>query len=674
MNLRRVTTIFRKEIVDMLRDKRTLIAMIGLPVVLYPLLFIFGSQAALVQQDKLERDISQVAVAEGTDPLVRQWLEKIPKIAVLDKVATLADLYSGELDAIVGSTDDVDATLRSGKSVAVDIHFDGAETGSRQAHKRLQEGLRQQDVSLLDRRLAEKGLDSPFVHPLKIESRNVASASKTTGAILGAILPLVMVLMLGVGAFYPAIDLTAGEKERGTFETLLSTPTSTIEVVYGKFLTVFCLAMLAGLLNLGSLLLTLGFQLAQMSDSMGGLAISISPWAALLMFLVFVPLALLISAVMMTVAMFARSFKEAQNLMTPFFILIMFPAMLGAIPGTELTPAFHLVPIANAALLFKALMMGKGTPEAVFAVFVSTTAYAVLALMCATWIFKREEIILAEDRGIPVTWRRSAFLPRSAPTPGMAFFLYCLCLMLLFYAGSYIQQRLGVAGVMLTQWVLILAPTLLLLWYTRVDLRETLNLRVPRPAAFLGTVVMAGAWVVLVVQLSYWQGKLLPAPKALEEEMQRLAQAGEGPWALAGRIAAIALSPAICEEILFRGAILSGLRPRLPAWAVILLVGLLFGVLHITIYRVPVTALSGMVLAYMVLRSGSIYTSMVAHFILNTSALVAASRLSDLLDRWRLDEHGVPYGILGLALVTFMLGIAVLEGSVQNRRPPSPSG
>jgi hypothetical protein len=192
-----------KEIVDMLRDKRTLVAMIGLPVVLYPLLFIFGSQAALVQQDKLERDISHVAMTEGTDPLVREWLENIPKITVLDKVATLADLYSGELDAIVSSTDDVDATLKSGKSVGVDIQFDGAETGSRQAHKRLQEGLRKQDTSLLDRRLAEKGLDTLFVHPLRIESRNVASASKTTGVVLGAILPLVMVLMLGVGAFYP---------------------------------------------------------------------------------------------------------------------------------------------------------------------------------------------------------------------------------------------------------------------------------------------------------------------------------------------------------------------------------------------------------------------------------------------------------------------------------------
>ncbi len=670
MNFRRARTIFLKELVVMLRDRRTLLAMIGVPVVLYPLLFIFGSQAALLQRDKLERSMSRIAVAPGTDPEVLAWLEQIPMVSVLQSITAADDLYAGAVDAVLIPKGPVESALAEGGSLHIEIRYDAAESGSRQAVRRLEEGLSEEGERLLNSRLRARGLHQDFVHPIHVSSTNVASAAKTTGSILGMILPMVMVLMLGVGAFYPAIDLTAGEKERGTFETLLSTPTATAEIVYGKFLAVFCLSVLAGLLNLGSLLATLAFQLAQMESSAQALQISLPFGSVLLIALILLPLALLISAVMMSVAMFARSFKEAQNFMTPFFILILFPALFAAIPGTELTPALQFAPIANVALLFKSLMTEPADAETVLAVFLSTAAYAVLALMAAVWMFQREEIILAEERGLPITLRRSAYVPRSEPTPGMAVFLFALALLLIFYAGTYVQSRALIGGLLVTQWLLILAPTILFLWYTRVDLVSALSLHRPSASAFLGGVVAAMAWAVLVVQLSYWHNRVFPMPEQLAREMARIVEGRESGLAFWTLILAAAVSPAICEETLFRGAIFSGLRARLPGWAAILLVGILFGILHISIHRILITAASGVFLGYLVYRSGSLFTSIAAHFLINGAALLMATRLEPLLDAWRIEQRGIPWWVLLVAAAVFALGIYAVERGA--RKPDAP--
>ncbi len=664
MRLRTVLIIFRKEVLDMLRDRRTLIAMIGIPLVLYPALFIFGSQAAIMQQDKLDAAKSRIAVHGEDAELVTSWLKEDEKLLLLSSSDPDAALIDGALDAFVDLPDDFGALVANGQTAKLTVRYDASDTTSQEAARRVVETLNDRFDDILKGRLAKAGLPEAFAHPLEVEKFNVAPPEKTTGAMLGLLMPVVMIVMVGVGAFYPAIDLTAGEKERGTFETLLSTPTQSMEILAGKFLTVFSIAVITGLTNLGSMVATLAFQFAQLQDDSMPFSVRIPLTSVVLIFVALVPLAFLISAVMMSVAVLARSFREGQSLLTPVLILIVFPAAIGAIPGTRLTAATQLMPIANLSLLFKELMMAQASTEAVTVVLISTTLYAALALVIAARMFQREDVVLSVDAGLPITLRRSMIPPRDTPTPGMSLFILFLCLLLLFYAGTYIQGSYGLAGVAMTQWLLFLLPTVFILWYARVNLRTALSLRAPTFPSLIAALLMGAGWAVWSQQLSVWQDWVWPFPEALAQEMAKLMHFDDAPVPLL--ILVLALSPAICEECLFRGALLSGLRKALPTWALFLCVAVAFGVSHLIIQRMTLTAVSGLVLTYMVWRTGSIFPGMLVHFIVNAAAvLIQVQKLPEaaltITNKALGEGAGFPLWLLAVSTTSCMLGVLILE-------------
>lgn len=664
MRFRIAIIIFRKELVDMLRDKRTLAAMIGLPLVLYPALFIFGSQAALMQQGRILDAQSPIAIVAHDAELLEEWLGRDSRLVVRSSSDPAADLELRRLHAIVRAEDDFGKQVREGGTGKVKVEYDASESASQEAARRVVETLEKQFDTLLVERLQRRGLPAELANPIEVNKVNIAPSTKTTGALLGMLMPLVMILMLGVGAFYPAIDLTAGEKERGTFETLLSTPARSMEILAGKFLAVFSLAIITGLVNLGSMTATLAFQLTQLEGELGEFSLRIPPENVLLLLVALVPLAFFVSAVMMTIAVMARSFREAQSLLTPFLILLLFPAALAAVPGTRLTTATQFAPVANIALLFKDLMTDQAHLQATVMVLLSTSIYALLALALASRVFRREDVVLSVEGGIPLTWRRSDLTPRELPTPGVALFIFATCLLLLFYLGTYLQGTYGLLGVGLTQWLLFLLPTLLILWFLRVDLKATLSLRIPAATAWAGTILIAAGWVVISLQLSVWQQRILPMPPELAEEMKRLLRLEES--SLYTLLLVLALSPAICEEALFRGALLSGLRKHLPPWALLLCVGAAFGVMHLSVHRMAITGVSGVVLAYLAWRCRSIFPAMLAHFTINASAVLIQTgyvppAIKSLTQKAIDQELGFPVWILLTVAAAFAVGVVLLE-------------
>jgi sodium transport system permease protein len=667
MRLSIALTIFRKELLDTLRDKRTLLMMIGIPVLLYPGMLLVSMQAAIVHKAKLDTAVMRVALQSVEEGMLRDWLRDEEKLEIVETEHPEEALAAGDVEVVLKVEGPIMEVLEKDASLPVEILYDGAEFRSNRAQSRVRDALVHARDRLQKERLETAGLDKAYITPLQIKSTDAAPDEKTTGTMLGLLLPVMMIITIALGAFYPAVDLTAGEKERGTFESLLSTSATKLEIVTGKFVTVFLLAMVTGLLNLASMALSSFFLVGQLTElnANAGFSFTLPIHAVFVVLIVIAPLAFLISAIMMCSAIFARSFKEAQNYLTPVFMIIIAPAVVAGFPGVELTTFTQFAPIANVVLLFRDLMIGKAGLEAVFAVFFSSTLYALLALVFAAWLFQREEVVLSEESGIPLTFRRSDIDAGSALSPALALSWFSLQVVALFYLGSLVQQRHLIGGLLITEWGLILAPTLALLWFFRVDLKRGLNFLPCKWNHLLGAVFAGAGGFLLVIQVGFWQNSVLPAPEGLAEAMEKLFQYDGSRSGFLLLFFAISISPAICEEVLFRGAILTGLRQRLSPIAAILLVGCLFGLFHISIYRIVPTGLLGILLTYVAVRSGSIYPGILLHALINGTAVCIATGhfpgMPSEADLEHLETTGLPASWLMLGFAALALGIAFME-------------
>ena len=666
MNLRTVRTIAAKELRETLRDRRTLLAMVGIPVLLYPLILLVGTQALVYRQAKTDEAVVRVAVASLLDAALKERLEESEGIEVLPHTGeTVVGFANGELDALL--------LVQGGDGLtsSVTLTYDSTVPRSVAARDRVERVVERLADERVQERMAAAGLPPETVQPFLVERSDFAPAKKRAGNVLGNALPMLMILMLGIGAFYPAVDLTAGEKERGTFETLLSTPTAKAEIVWGKFLAVVGLSLATGLLNLGSMAVTLWFQLAQLkaagadAGSGGGAldiaSLSIAPADLLVMLLVLIPLAVFISAAMMSLALLAREFKEASNYLSPFFLLILAPAMLVAAAGVELEGAVILVPVANATLLFKNLLMSTATWPQALGTFASTAAAAVLALRLATWVFGREDVVFAGDGGLPASLKRGSWKPRAAPTAGLAVGVFAASLLLFVNVGSVLQAAAPLPGLIASQWGILLAVPVLALWFFRVNLRTSLKLRLPRVGALAGALLMALGVLVLSQQLAWVQSRFLDVPAAFNAGVEPLLTHPSLPLVLF----AVAVSPAVCEELLFRGAVLSGLETRLRPWIAVTLTGVLFGLFHLYLHRVLLTATLGVAISWVAWETRSVWPGVLLHFVNNAAAVLAVrgvlpEKLGAYLEEVDPAENGFPWVVVLGAAVVFAAGVALV--------------
>ncbi len=658
----------------MFRDKRTLFMMVGIPVLLYPAMLLVGSQAVLVHEKSMESSPVRVclaAVGSGDTEVMKSWVADIKNVEIVDSPHPKEDLAAGKLDVVAVARLELLDTIDAGYTLPVDLLYDKTEPRSVEAVGRVEDALDDLNRREQTRRLEKAAINLEYINPLELKRVDLAPKEKTSGTILGMIMPMMLVIVMGLGAFYPAVDLTAGEKERGTFETLLSTPASKMEIVTGKFLTVFTMAMLTALLNLASMGATFFVLFAQISSGKAGefTLMLDDPWrVAAMVLLITVPLALLLSALMMSVAVFAKSFREAQNYLTPVFMLIMLPAMLAGAPGMHLSASVQFVPIDNTVLLFKDAMTGQATWEGVFAVFVSTAAFALLALVFAARVFEREDVILSESPGMPLSLRRSDYTPRTVPTPAFALTLFVAVMLLIFYVGAWAQGRSPLWGLALTEWGLILLPTLGALWYARVDLRETLRLRALSRMQGVGAVFMGVSMLVLVLGFSSVHEQFLPVPDSMKEGFAGFFRGADTFFGMIWILLVMAVSPAICEEALFRGALLSGLRARMRPIPALLAVSVLFGVFHLSIYRFAPTALLGLGITYAVWRTGSLWAGVIIHFINNGLAMLLGTEklpdaVTNLLASSGDDAGGLSTTAIAVAFAVLLLGIILIEAS-----------
>ena len=690
--------IAQKEIREVLRDRRTLAWMVGVPVLLYPVLFILMQQLALLGVRQLSRDpIRTVLVAEAGTPSPTQ---QTPLVRYLEE-AEEVDLYRGfegdtaaflpsEPAQLLLRTRAVDAVVRlfpagEGNQEAV-ILYDASSERSQRARGVLVQALRAWGDTLLARRLEVQGLPLDFAAPLVVADSSVATARDVGGYAAGRFLPMLLVIITLLGTFYPAIDLAAGEKERGTLETILTAPVSGGAVVVGKFITVALVGVAAAGLNLASMILTFRAGLFQFAPEFD-LDLTLSTRTVGILFLTLVPLAVLFGALFLGVAVRSRSFKEAQNSLTPVYMLAIVPAILPTFPGIDLTMGLAITPVAGVSLFFRDLISGSADPLLGWFVLLSTVAYASLALAFAAISFGREDVLFGVDdptaQGISdeelfegADETRAPRLPGAGAT---AWFLGGMAV-LFFYGSTYLTRTLGEAGMLVTEWGLLFLPAILFIWIRGYDLRETLSLRRPTGLALFGGTLVAVGGIPVAWLLAWLQSFVLPIPWELVEGLSGLVIA-EDPLRLLWLLVLVALTPAVAEEVVFRGVLLSGTlrearrQPRIP-WFAIVLNGVLFGLFHVsfeTAFRFLPTAWLGMVLALAVWRSGSIWVGVAMHF-LNNGAIVVMASSPFLREKLADPEAAPPAGVILAGILLLAFGFRVLFSSP---RPvsahPSPS-
>lgn len=482
-------------------------------------------------------------------------------------------------------------------------------------------------VDLKDGRLARQGLPRTFDEPVRaVEPRAEVAASEAEQeglfGLVSRVFPFVLVMWALAGALYPAVDLCAGEKERGTMETLLISPASREEIVWGKFLTIWVFSAATALLNLVSMALTTWKLGATAPGS------ALGPLALLWSVLLLLPLSAFFSAVCLAVGAYARSTKEGQYYLMPLFLVTMPLIFLTLAPGVELNAFYSMVPVTGVALLLQRLSGAEAAGPGLWAYFVPVLApmviYSWLALRWAIGQFNREEVLFREAERLDLgLWLRRLWRDKEAePTAGQAVFCFGVIFALhwLAFGAAGRLSLLALTGV--AQLAFVAAPALLMAVMLTTRPLRGLGLRRPPWWAVPGAVALA---VCAVPPLGLLTLAILEQFPALQSQLEQghpltasLQALGRGERGAAWPyVLALVVIPAVCEEVTFRGLILSGLRRGFRPWTAVLLSAFLFALYQMNVFQFVPHFVLGVVLALLVERTGSVWPAVAFHLVYN---------------------------------------------------------
>jgi len=394
MSWRNIKLIFIKELVGTIRDKRTIIAMIIIPLIFYPVLFTGIGYFNKLGSMKSEEAASKIIIrgAEFAPQLVKHLRDSEKVEILITEEDSPNKLQNGDVQAVLVIPSDFKYKIEQEEPGKLILKYDTTEAKSRVAQKRVNQIIEKYKGEILLQRISRLNLQEEFLTPLILQEENIATAEKITGSFLAVILPYLIIILIFAGAMHTAVDITAGEKERGTIATLLVSQISRLEIVLGKCFAVMLISFTS--MVLGLLGLTLAFLLgASIAGGIEGVNFGISINTIFLLFLVLFPLVGLASAVLVMVGIFARNIREASSYITPIYMLTVFLGVISVSQGMELTGKMFLVPILNSSFVFKELLMGKIYWNHILITFSANMVIAGLALLGATRLFTKEEVL-----------------------------------------------------------------------------------------------------------------------------------------------------------------------------------------------------------------------------------------------------------------------------------------
>ncbi len=520
----------------------------------------------------------------------------------------------------------------------VTIGFLQDQDRSMSARFRLEECLREVRRRARDRSLLKNGFPVDPAAVLDIKDKSVATDARLTGATVGPFVTVFLVFLLLGGGSVAAMDILAGERERGSMETLLTTCVGRREIVTAKQLAVLSVALLIASIQVVNVLIFKQARWIKLPDTF---RLEL-PWPQpLLLLLVVLPLAVLVAAVLVFISGRSSSFKESQLLFFPAFVVTTVLSLAGAIPDLSLRSVLVLVPIANVSVAVREIMLSHYDWLGVAATALVTLGWAALLMNLTSHALLGEGLVV-RDLGEKTDDPRGRLGDR-------VLIVYALMAAAALTVPSQTASLRSLTGQIVFLQGMMLAVPLGLLWHYQVPLREGLALRWPRPLVWPVCLVLAPALQLAASGIYRLINEFVPVPEEIMREMAKVLPDNLPTWAL---VLVIGLTPGICEEIAFRGVLLYGLSRRFRPLALILTVGFMFGCMHLQLDRIGYTAVVGCLLTALALVTGSILPCMAVHFGNNALAVLAARSDTPLTD--------FPVWIYGVAWLVIAICFYVL--------------
>ena len=391
-----IVAIFKKELTDVLRDKRTLFFMIVIPVIIMPLIFIGSIKFQQYQSKKSDEKVLNIGLINKTsDSQIRDYLLDQKGVYLVEDI----DLDSLELgiknDSLQGGLyihknfiNDISANGMG----EVEVYYKSSDLMSK-AKNRIYNALDIYKNEVVSERLSEFNVDKGLLEPLDIINKDMSTKKETIGKAVGGLIPYMLVIFIFLGAMYPAIDLGAGEKERGSLETLLSSPATKFEITVGKLMVVSLAGMVSGLISVVGISAPI-YLLGNIPDQIKSTVLEIiSPFIIVSVIILMIPIAIFFASMLLSISFYARSFKEAQSLMGPLNIVIIVPLMLTLGPGIEIDHITALIPLINVGLLTKEILAGSAQPIYFIETLSSLLFFAAIGIRFSVYWFNKENTI-----------------------------------------------------------------------------------------------------------------------------------------------------------------------------------------------------------------------------------------------------------------------------------------
>ena len=655
--------IFRNELRMLLRDRRTIMMSVILPLAVMPIMLYASRWTEQKREKKLAATVYTYAVGGSQAAAARELLaateaalaaepDQAARLRIAEK--RVADpekaLEAGDLHVIVEGVTGAEAEAAAkaaaseaersedeqraegeaerepesgldarekpvaGDALVVRLVYRGDRDESGEGARRIRDALAELRTDRRAALLAEQGFAVKPQDVAAVAGVSVATKGQVAGLTLGRMLTLFLLLFILSGGSVVATDSLAGEKERGTLETILTTAASRVEIIVAKQLAILAVALLITVIQVANLLAYVGFKLIPAPE---GFAAAVPPPVALLLFVLYLPVVALLSGVLLVTSGYAKTYKEAQLNFFPIFMLSMIPALAPFLPGVGLRSAIVAVPVANIAVAVKEILIGVFDWPLIAVAWLVTAAAAVLTGRMAVNALSTERLIspsvgdAAELRGGP------ALFPRRV----LRWFAVMWAVLLAVSANAEATMDIRLQLVV-NLVVLFGGATLLMVRRYRLDPVEALALRPVKPVVWLAVLVGAPAGLVSALGVMKLATLILPVPPEVLEGFGKALMPEGIPF---GQLLFfMTVMPGIFEELAFRGVLLHGLRRRFHPAVVALVVGGVFGLFHVALFRLVPTAFLGVMLAAVTMLSGSIFPAMLWHALNNGIAILTS--------------------------------------------------